>query len=95
MSQTWVFIQLIKKLLGPARDMIRCPEVWDAPAKYKPDVVIANAGAARLLLGGRITMYGYDIDKNERFSLNVSMARKRPEILRQIGYRYDSPGNII
>ena len=42
-------------------DTIWCPEVDDALKKYKPDLIIANAGAARFLLGGRITMCAYDI----------------------------------
>lgn len=44
-------------------DTIWCPEVADALNKYNPDVVIANAGAARFLFSGRITMSGLDIEQ--------------------------------
>jgi L-ascorbate metabolism protein UlaG (beta-lactamase superfamily) len=48
-------------ILYIAGDTIWCPEVENALKKYKPDIVIVNAGAARFLLGGRITMSGCDI----------------------------------
>ncbi len=54
-------------------DTIWCPEVDDALTKYKPDIVIANAGAARFLLGGRITMSGYDIAQIAKRLLNAKM----------------------
>lgn len=57
-------------ILYIAGDTIWCPEVDNALTKYKPDIVIVNAGAARFLLGGRITMSGYDISQ---------IARRLPE----------------
>ena len=54
-------------------DTIWCPEVDDALTKYKPDIVIANAGAARFLLGGRITMSGYDIAQIAKRLPNAKM----------------------
>lgn len=39
-----------------AGDTVWCPEVEDALARHRPDVVVVNAGAARFDLGGPITM---------------------------------------
>ena len=44
-----------------AGDTIWCQEVADTLAVSHPDIVIANAGAARYLVGGRITMSACDI----------------------------------
>lgn len=46
-----------------AGDTIWCPEVRQALAEHRPDAVVAYAGAARFLLGGRITMSVCDIDR--------------------------------
>lgn len=46
-----------------AGDTIWCPEVKDALTTFHPDVVVLNAGAARFLFGGRITMSGCDISR--------------------------------
>jgi L-ascorbate metabolism protein UlaG (beta-lactamase superfamily) len=46
-----------------AGDSVWCPEVGEALARHKPDVTIVNAGGARLLTGGPITMTGPDIEQ--------------------------------
>jgi len=46
-----------------AGDTIWCQEVADTLAASQPDIVITNAGAARFLVGGRITMSACDILK--------------------------------
>jgi L-ascorbate metabolism protein UlaG (beta-lactamase superfamily) len=44
-----------------AGDTIFCPEVEEALAAHEPDVVVVNAGAARLLEGDPITMTAGDV----------------------------------
>ena len=46
-----------------AGDTVGCPEVKKALTAFHPDVIVVNAGAARFLLGGRITMSGCDISR--------------------------------
>lgn len=46
-----------------AGDTIWCDDIRRALDEHKPDIVIANAGAARFLLGGRITMSACDIGR--------------------------------
>ena len=46
-----------------AGDTVWCPEVKKALTAFHPDVIVVNAGAARFLLGGRITMSGCDISR--------------------------------
>lgn len=44
-----------------AGDTIWCPEVEDALEKYRPDIVVVNAGAARFNEGDPITMDSRDV----------------------------------
>ena len=44
-----------------AGDTIWCPEVEEALGAHSPDVVVVNAGAARFLEGGPITMTAEDV----------------------------------
>jgi L-ascorbate metabolism protein UlaG (beta-lactamase superfamily) len=44
-----------------AGDTIWCPEVEEVLAVHQPDVTVVNAGAARFLTGGPITMAAEDI----------------------------------
>jgi L-ascorbate metabolism protein UlaG (beta-lactamase superfamily) len=44
-----------------AGDTIWCPEVEDALARLRPDVVVVNAGGARFLEGDPITMTPQDV----------------------------------
>jgi L-ascorbate metabolism protein UlaG (beta-lactamase superfamily) len=44
-----------------AGDTIFCPEVEEALDAHRPDVVVVNAGAARLLEGDPITMTAEDV----------------------------------
>jgi L-ascorbate metabolism protein UlaG (beta-lactamase superfamily) len=44
-----------------AGDTIWCPEVEEALSVHDPDVVVVNAGAARFLEGGPITMTAEDV----------------------------------
>ena len=44
-----------------AGDTIWCPEVEDVLRKFRPDVVVLNAGAAQFLEGGPITMTADDV----------------------------------
>lgn len=44
-------------------DTIWCKEVQQALEIHQPDVIVSYAGAARFLLGGRITMSVCDIDR--------------------------------
>ena len=44
-----------------AGDTIFCPEVEEALNAHEPDVVVVNAGAARFLKGGPITMTAEDV----------------------------------
>lgn len=53
-----------------AGDTVWCPEVVDALSRYQPDVIVANAGAARFLVGGPITMTAEDV---------ANVCRARPE----------------
>jgi L-ascorbate metabolism protein UlaG (beta-lactamase superfamily) len=46
-----------------AGDTIFCPEVEEALDAHRPDVVVVNAGAARLLEGDPITMTAADVVK--------------------------------
>lgn len=68
---------LVGRLLGPvsgfvlrapgepclhiAGDTVWCPELRDALLAHRPDVVVLNAGAAQLNLGGALTMSAADI----------------------------------
>ena len=44
-----------------AGDTVFCPEVEEALDAHEPDVVVVNAGAARLLEGDPITMTAEDV----------------------------------
>jgi L-ascorbate metabolism protein UlaG (beta-lactamase superfamily) len=44
-------------------DSVWCPEVGEALIRHKPDVTVVNAGEARFLSGGPITMTGRDIEQ--------------------------------
>jgi L-ascorbate metabolism protein UlaG (beta-lactamase superfamily) len=44
-----------------AGDTVWCPEVADAVAAHAPDVIVVNAGGARFLEGGTITMEAADV----------------------------------
>jgi L-ascorbate metabolism protein UlaG (beta-lactamase superfamily) len=44
-------------------DSVWCPEVGETLSRHKPDVTIVNAGAARFLTGGPITMTRADIER--------------------------------
>ena len=48
-------------VLYVAGDTIWCPEVEEALEVHRPDVVVVNAGAARLLEGDPITMTAGDV----------------------------------
>jgi L-ascorbate metabolism protein UlaG (beta-lactamase superfamily) len=53
-----------------AGDTVYCDEVVDALERHRPDVVVVNAGGARLLVGDPITMTADDV---------VAVARRAPE----------------
>jgi L-ascorbate metabolism protein UlaG (beta-lactamase superfamily) len=44
-----------------AGDTVWCPEVQQALAEHDPDVVVVNAGGARFLQGGTVTMEADDV----------------------------------
>jgi L-ascorbate metabolism protein UlaG (beta-lactamase superfamily) len=49
-----------------AGDTIFCPEVEEALLKYRPDVTVVNAGAARFLIGDPIVMTVEDVVRVSR-----------------------------
>ena len=44
-----------------AGDTVWCPEVAEAIGAHRPDVIVVNAGGARFLEGGTVTMEAADV----------------------------------
>jgi L-ascorbate metabolism protein UlaG (beta-lactamase superfamily) len=64
-----------------AGDTIWCDEVEDALAEHAPDVVVVNAGAARLLEGGPIVMDADDVVETARAAPRATVVAVHMEAL--------------
>lgn len=72
-----------------ASDTIYCHEVEAAISRYRPDVIIVNAGEARFLSGDPITMSAGDVIRTARYAPNAVVIAVHMEAINHCGLGRD------